>query len=164
MGTSYGLVSVSVCVCHNSVKQIGWFLAWGLLSTSHTMCYKEIRAISKIRALPSGTSLQTPDLENFAIAYRSSRRVINSARERWKLKARQPKLGHRRSTKLTIPPSSDARLCSLSHRSSNSVNSTIFSRRSISDSIIRQQCMHCTDAAYCYRRLDVLCYVCWSYP
>ena len=49
--------------------------------------HKEIRVPSKIRLLPSGTLLQTLDLENFATAYRSSRHVINLARERWTLRA-----------------------------------------------------------------------------
>ena len=33
------------------------------------------------------TLLQTLDLENFATAYRSSKRVVNLARERWTLQA-----------------------------------------------------------------------------
>ena len=50
-------------------------------------------------------------------------------------RSERDKLGRRRSTKLIVPPSSDARpLYSLSHRSSSSVYSTILSRGSISDS------------------------------
>jgi len=62
----------------------------------------------KTRALPSGNLSQTSDFENFSAVYRSSKRVIDLARERWTLIARY-KLDRRRSTKLTIPPSSDAR-------------------------------------------------------
>jgi len=32
-----------------------WFLAWRLLSTSPTVCFKEIQVSAKIRVLPSGT-------------------------------------------------------------------------------------------------------------
>ena len=64
--------------------------------------------ISKITVLPSGSLSQTPDLENFATAQRSSKRVINLARERWRRPERD-KLDRRRSTMLTISPSSDAR-------------------------------------------------------
>jgi len=42
-------------------------------------------AIYKITALSSGSFYETPDLENFATAYRSSKRVINLARQRWTL-------------------------------------------------------------------------------
>jgi len=46
--------------------------------------------IHKIMVLPSGTIFfQTPDLENFAMVYRSMERVINLARERWTLRAWQ---------------------------------------------------------------------------
>ena len=87
-GTSHGPVSVSVCVRLSQVgvlskrmNESGWFLAWELHSTYPTLCYKEIHVLSKIRVglLPSGILLQTSDLENFATAYRSSKRVINLA-------------------------------------------------------------------------------------
>jgi len=47
-------------------------LAWQLLSTYLTPCFKEIRVDirPKIRVLPSGTLSQTLDLENFATARR----------------------------------------------------------------------------------------------
>ena len=32
----------------------------------HTVCYKEIRASTEMRALPSGTIFETLDIENFA--------------------------------------------------------------------------------------------------
>jgi len=47
-----------------------------------TLCCKEIQASSKISVLPSGTLLQTLDLENLATACRSSKRVTSLARER----------------------------------------------------------------------------------
>ena len=62
-------LSVCVCVCLN---QPSWFLAWELHSTLPTLCFKEIQVSPKIRVLPSGTLPQTLDLENFAMAYRSS--------------------------------------------------------------------------------------------
>ena len=45
--------------------------------------FKETQVSTKIRVLPSGT----PNLENFATAYRSSKRVINLAQERLTLRA-----------------------------------------------------------------------------
>jgi len=58
-------------------------------------------------ALPSGTLSQTPNLENSASTYQSSKRVINLAREGGR--SERDRLDRRRSAKLTIPPSSDAR-------------------------------------------------------
>ena len=110
---SHRPVSVSVCVRLSQVgvpskrmNESGWVLAWELHSTYLTLCYKEIHVPSKIRVLPSGILLQTSDLENFATAYRSSKRVINLARER---RSERDKLDRRRSTKFIIPLSSDAR-------------------------------------------------------
>jgi len=71
-----------VGVISKRTNESGWFLAWELHSTYPTLCYKEIHVTSKIRVLFSGILLQTLDLENFATAYRSSKRVINFARER----------------------------------------------------------------------------------
>jgi len=94
--TSYCPVSVSVClsVCLSQVGVLSkwmdgpnWFLACRLFSTFATLSYKEIRLSPKIRALPSKTFSWTPDLENFANAYRSSKRIIDLARERWTLRA-----------------------------------------------------------------------------
>ena len=90
-GTSHGPVSVclsvrvrlsQVGVLSKRMNESGWFLARELHSTYPTLCYKEIHVPSKIRVLPSGILLQTLDLENFATAYRSSKRVVNLARER----------------------------------------------------------------------------------
>ena len=92
-GTSHGPVSVclsvrvrvrlsQVGVLSKRMNESGWFLARELHSTYPTLCYKEIHVPSKIRVPPSGILLQTLDLENFATAYRSSKRVINLARER----------------------------------------------------------------------------------
>ena len=85
-GTSCGPASVCVCLSQLGVlskllDESGWFLVWEL-STYPTLCCKEIRVSSEIRVLPSGTLFQTLDLENFATAYRSSKRVINFAREK----------------------------------------------------------------------------------
>ena len=84
------------------------FVAWEPPSTYLILCKKEIRVSPKIRVLPSGTLFQTPDFKKFAWAYRSSKRVIDLARER-RTRSESDKLGRRRSKKLTVPPSSDAR-------------------------------------------------------
>ena len=93
-GTIYGPVSVCVCLAQAGVmskrmNESGRFLAWQLPCTCRPLCYKEVRVPSTIRVLPSGTLLQTLDLEvrTFASAYRSSKRVINFARERWTIRA-----------------------------------------------------------------------------
>jgi len=84
---------LSVCLCLSQLGVLSkrlnesvWFLATELLSTYHTFCYrpKEIQASTK-KVLPTGTLLQTLDLENFATA--SSKRVINLAGERWTFRA-----------------------------------------------------------------------------
>jgi len=79
-----------VCLNHKSV--LCWkvwrdraVLVWMLPSTYSTLCCK------KIQVSTNGTSLWNfvliLDLENFAIARRSSKRVINLARQRWTLTA-----------------------------------------------------------------------------
>ena len=87
-------LSASVClsVCLSQVGVLSkwmdgssWFSACRLLLTSSTQYYKEIQVATKIRVLPSGTLSKTPDLHNFASAYRSSKLVIDLARERWTL-------------------------------------------------------------------------------
>ena len=103
--------SVCVCVCHRSVfYRNGWTnrAVFFCMRASFHLCCKEIQVPSVIKVLPSGTLLQTLDLGKIATAYRSSKRVINLARERWRCSQRD-KLDRRRSTKLTIPPSSDVR-------------------------------------------------------
>jgi len=84
-------VGIRVCLClsvtsrgilSKRMNESSWFLALELPSTRPTLCSKKIRVSPKIRVLPSGTLSQTPDLENFASAYRSSKRVINLARQR----------------------------------------------------------------------------------
>ena len=91
-GTSYGPVSVSVCLSQVGVlskwmDRSSWFVACVLLSTYPTLCYKEIQVCTKIRVLPSATLSQTPDSGNFASAYRLSKRIIDLAGERWTLRA-----------------------------------------------------------------------------
>ena len=84
---------LAMILCHKcrcsieTVERIGLVLAWELPSICHTLCCKEIQVRSKISVLPSGTLLQTLDLENFATAYRPSKRGINLAPERWTLRA-----------------------------------------------------------------------------
>ena len=88
------LPAMALCLCLSQVgvlskrlNESGWFLVWELLSAYLTLCCKEIQVSSKIRALPSGSLLQTLDLEHFATAYQSSTLVMNPARERWTLRA-----------------------------------------------------------------------------
>ena len=69
--------------------QIELFLAWRLLSTYPTLCYKEIWISSKIKVLPPETLSQIPDLET--ISPRQVDHVINKSRRR------------RRSSLLTTP-------------------------------------------------------------
>ena len=110
-GTSYGRVSVclSVCLSVTSRCSVGrdgrsnLVLARGLLSTSPTLCFQEIQVSTKIRIVPSGT----PDLENFATAYGSSN-VLSISLEKGG-RSERDELDRRRSTKLIIPSSSDAR-------------------------------------------------------
>ena len=80
-----------VCLCLSQVgilskrlNESDWF--WhGLFFPPIQHCCKEIQVPKKIKVLLSETLLQTLDLEkNFATAYRSLKRVINLARERWK--------------------------------------------------------------------------------
>ena len=60
-----------------------------------------------MRVLPSGTLSSTLDLATFALAYRSWKCVIDLAGQGWCLV--RDKLDCHRSTKLTMPPSSDSR-------------------------------------------------------
>jgi len=91
---SYGCVSVflslclsQVCVLSKRLNEPGCFWVWNLPSIYRTLCYKEIQVPSKIKVLPPGTLVQTLNVETFATAYRSSKRVVNLARERWTLGA-----------------------------------------------------------------------------
>jgi len=59
----------------------------GAFSTYHTLCFKEIRVPPTIRVLPHGTLPQSLDLKKVATIGRATKRAINSARERWTLRA-----------------------------------------------------------------------------
>jgi len=104
-------VCLSVCLSVTSRCSVGrdgrsnLVLARGLLSTSPTLCFQEIQVSTKVRIglVPSGT----PDLENFATAYGSSN-VLSISLEK-DGRSERDKLDRRRSTKLIIPSSSDAR-------------------------------------------------------
>jgi len=65
-----------------------------------------IQVSTKISVLPSGTLSQNTDLENFATAYRSSKRAVNLARQR-RRRSERDKLDRRRSAKLTISATVD---------------------------------------------------------
>jgi len=76
VGTSYG---PSLCLCLSQVgilskrlNELGWFLAWKLVSTYPILCFMDIQVPSKISLLSPGTLLRT-------------KRVINVAREMWTL-------------------------------------------------------------------------------
>ena len=80
---SYGCVSVflslclsQVCVLSKRLNEPGCFWVWNLPSIYRTLCYKEIQVPSKIKVLPPGTLVQTLNVETFATAYRSSKRVV----------------------------------------------------------------------------------------
>ena len=65
-----------------------WFSARGLIATSPILCFKEIQLSTKITVLPSGTFCN--ELRILKILPRQLsivERVINLARERWKLRA-----------------------------------------------------------------------------
>jgi len=62
-----------------------WFLAWRLLSTSPTLCFKEIQICAKIRVLLSGTFFVNSGLIKFRHGISIFDRAINLARERWTL-------------------------------------------------------------------------------
>jgi len=79
----YASAVYAVVVCRPSVRHNPVFYrnnwtnraGFGMEASFHlgypTLCYKEIWVSPKIRALPSGTLSQTPNLENFATASRS---------------------------------------------------------------------------------------------
>ena len=101
------VLAMALCPCLPQVgvlskwmDRIIWLLAWGLLSTSPTPCFKEIQVSTKTTVLPSGTFFQTPHTENFASAYRSSN-VLSA----WLKKggcSQRDKLDRRQSAELTI--------------------------------------------------------------
>jgi len=96
------VVAIALRLCRCSVEADGLIkLVFG------NTVFKEIQVSTKIRVLTSGILSKTPDLENFSLAYRSSRCVIDLAREGWTLIC--DKLDRHRSTKSTVPPSSDSR-------------------------------------------------------
>ena len=96
------VVAIALRLCRCSVEVDGLIkLVFG------NTVFKEIQVSTKIRVLTSGILSKTPDLENFSLAYRSSRCVIDLAREGWTLIC--DKLDRHRSTKSTVPPSSDSR-------------------------------------------------------
>jgi len=115
------VLAMTLCPCLSvtsrcSIEMHG--LIFGrFLSTYPTLCSKEIQVSTGTYAAitrsdsddstSSRTLSQTPDLYNFASAYRSSKRVINLARQGGRSK--HNKLDRRWSAKLTMPPSSDAR-------------------------------------------------------
>jgi len=77
--TSHGPVSVCLSVClfvtsQSSIEtgeRIVLVLGMGASFDHPMLSCKKIRVSPKITALPSGTLSDTPDLENFATAYRS---------------------------------------------------------------------------------------------
>jgi len=88
-------LSVCLCllVCHRSVFYRNcWTDREGFWHVDFfrpvVRCVTKEIQISTKRAPPPATLSKTPDLEEFASAYRSLKRVIALARERWTLTAR----------------------------------------------------------------------------
>jgi len=89
-GSSRGPVSVcpsQVGVLLKWLDGSSWFLAWRLLSTSPTLCFKEIQASAKITVLPSGTfpKLRTSKISPGHIdrtCYQLSSRKVSTLRTR----------------------------------------------------------------------------------
>ena len=124
-------LSVSVClsVCHKSeFYRKGWTNRAGFgVGASFRPSYTVLKGnsgISKIRALPSGTVSQTVDLEKIFLRYIDRRNVLSILLDE---RLECDKLDRRRLTKLTIPPSSDAR--PLVYRSNHRALSTAQFRR-----------------------------------
>jgi len=92
-GTSYGPVSVCVCLCHKSVllkwlDGLSWFLAWRLLSASPTLRYKEINSdVYKNKGISFCNFFLNYGLRKFRHGISIVERAINLARERWTLRA-----------------------------------------------------------------------------
>ena len=85
-------LSLSVCICllqvgvlSRRMNESSWVLAWELFST-YPACILRKFGYLQSKVLSFRALSQTPDLENFATAYRSSKRVINFARQRWTLR------------------------------------------------------------------------------
>ena len=119
----------SLCLCLSQVgilskrlNELGWFLAWKLVSTYPILCFMDIQVPSKIRVLSPGTLLQTLDE---ACYQRSSRNVDTRNMIYWAI------IIHL-SGQFFRPVMLDH--CTLSHRLSSSVYSTILSRGSVSNS------------------------------
>jgi len=89
-GTIHGpAVSVSlsqVGVLSKRLNELSWFWRGSFLSPI-LHCVKRKFGISKIKVLIPGTLSQNLDLEYFGLVYRSSKRVIDFAREMWTLRA-----------------------------------------------------------------------------
>ena len=101
---------LSVSVCHKSCSvemAKGIELVFGMGACFH-LSYTVLKRNSSTFK-DKGTSLWNfvPDSGLFASVYRSSKRVIDLARHGGH--SEREKLDRRRSTKLTIPPSADAR-------------------------------------------------------
>jgi len=86
-------VCVSVCLCpsvtsRSSIEAVER-IELLVLDNGHGIfllhCVK--RNFEKMKVLPSGNLSKTADLENFASTYRSSKRVVDMARESWTLRA-----------------------------------------------------------------------------
>jgi len=88
---SMAQLCLSVClsqvgVLSKRLNELNWFWRGSFLSPI-LHCVKRKFGISKIRVLISGTLSQNLDLEYFGLVYRSSKRVVDFAREMWTLRA-----------------------------------------------------------------------------
>jgi len=95
-GTSFGPVSVCMSVCLSQVVVLSkgmdglsliMFLSWRLLSTSPTLCFKEIQVSTKNKGAFLVSCFKTPDFKKFRHGISVVERAVNLARERWTLRA-----------------------------------------------------------------------------
>jgi len=89
---SHGPMSVCLSVCRKlecsleTDERIELVFGMGAYFRPSYTVLKGNSGISKDKGTSPGTLSQTRDLENFASMYRSSKRVIDLARERWTLR------------------------------------------------------------------------------
>jgi len=76
---------LAMALCRSSVKTDERIELGASFHPSYTVL-KGNSVSPKIRVLPSGTSFQITDLEDFVSVYRLLKRVIDIARERWALR------------------------------------------------------------------------------
>jgi len=164
MCLSVSVYLLQVGLLSKRLKVSSWVLARKLPFTYPTLFEKEIRVSPKMRVLPAGTLPKTPDIESFALAYRSSKGASHQLSS--------TKMDAQRVINWTVfcqPADNTSELrrstASLSQWSSSSVFSTIPSRGSISDSWYLLYCIIPSSAAVVWllRNHDCLeCFIMWT--